>query len=85
MIVSNEYAEQAELHDVRHVRDDLMRAGYNDIMAALDHRVWYEELGEKMKLYLEEMKVAGGQHLLKQGDTNRNLFFIMHGAANLER
>ena len=76
-------AGQTELQDVRQVKDDLMQAVYNDVMAALDHQVRFEELVDKMKPYLEEMKVADGEHLFKQGDTNRNLFFIMRGTVNL--
>jgi SulP family sulfate permease len=60
-----------------------MQAVYNDVMAALDHQVRYEELVEKMKPYLEEMKVTEGEFLFKQRDTNRDLFFIMRGAVNL--
>jgi SulP family sulfate permease len=76
-------ADQAELQDVRQVKDDLMEAVYNDVMAALDHQVRYEELVEKMKPYLEEMKAKDGEYLFKQRDTNRNLFFIMRGTVNL--
>jgi SulP family sulfate permease len=76
-------ADQAELQDVRQVKDDLMQAVYNDVMAALDHQVRYEELVERMRPYLEEIKVAAGECLFKQRDTNRNLFFIMRGTVNL--
>jgi len=76
-------ADQAELQDVRQVKDDLMQAVYNDMMAALEHQVKFEELVEKMKPYLEEMKVTEGEHLFKQRDTNRDLFFIMRGTVNL--
>jgi SulP family sulfate permease len=76
-------AGQVELQDVRQVKDDLMQAVYNDVMAALDHQVRYEELVEKMKPYLEEMKVKAGEYLFEQRDTNRNLFFIMRGTVNL--
>jgi SulP family sulfate permease len=75
--------DQAELQDVRQIKDDLMQAVYNDVMAALDHQVRYEELIEKMKPYLAEMKVTDGEYLIKQRDTNRNLFFIMRGAVSL--
>jgi SulP family sulfate permease len=76
-------ADQAELQDVRQVKDDLMQAVYNDVMAALEHQIKFEELVEKMKPYLVEMKVAAGEHLFKQRDTNRDLFFIVRGAVNL--
>ena len=75
--------DQAELQDVRQVKDDLMQAVYNDMMAALEHQIKFEEQVEKMKPYLEEMKVTEGKHLFKQGDTNRDLFFIMRGTINL--
>ena len=83
-IVANKMgADQAELQDVRRVKDDLMQAVYNDVMAALDHQIKFEELLEKMKPYLAEMKVTEGEHLFKQRDTNRDLFFIMRGTVNL--
>jgi SulP family sulfate permease len=65
------------------VKDDLMQAAYNDVMAALEHQIKFEELVEKMKPYLEEMKVTDGEHLFKQRDANRDLFFIMRGTVNL--
>jgi SulP family sulfate permease len=60
-----------------------MQAVYNDVMAALEHQIKFEELVDKMKPYLEELKVNEGEHLFKQRDTCRDLFFIMRGAVNL--
>jgi SulP family sulfate permease len=76
-------ADQAELQDVKQVKDDLMQAVYNDVMAALEHQIKFEKLVEKMKPFLEERKVTDGEHLFKQRDTNRDLFFIMRGTVNL--
>jgi SulP family sulfate permease len=76
-------ADQAGLQNVKQVKNDLMQAVYNDVMAALEHQIKFEELVDKMKPYLEELKVTEGEHLFKQRDTCRDLFFIMRGAVNL--
>ncbi len=76
-------ADQSELQNVKQVKNDLMQAVYNDMMAALEHQIKFEELVDKMKPYLEELKVNEGEHLFKQRDTCRDLFFIMRGAVNL--
>jgi SulP family sulfate permease len=76
-------AGQAELQNVKQVKNDLMQAVYNDVMAALEHQIKFEELVDKMKPYLEELKIAEGDHLFKQRDSCRDLFFIMRGAVNL--
>jgi SulP family sulfate permease len=76
-------ADQSELQNVKQVKNDLMQAVYNDVMAALEHQIKFEELVDKMKPYLEELKVNEGEHLFKQRDTCRDLFFIMRGAVNL--
>ncbi len=75
--------DQSELQNVWKVKNDLMQAVYNDVMAALEHQIKFEELVDKMKPYLEELKVAEGEHLFKQRETCRELFFIMRGTVNL--
>ncbi len=75
--------DQAELQNVKKVKNDLMQAVYNDVMAALEHQIKFEELVDKMKPYLEELKVIEGEHLFKQRDTCRDLFFVMRGTVNL--
>ncbi len=75
--------DQAELQNVKKVKDDLMQAVYNDVMAALEHQIKFEELVDKMKPYLEGLKITEGEHLFKQRDTCRDLFFIMRGTINL--
>ncbi len=75
--------DKAKLQNVRKVKNDLMQAVYNDVMAALEHQIKFEELVDKMKPYLEELKVTEGEHLFKQGDTCQDLFFIMRGTVNL--
>jgi SulP family sulfate permease len=76
-------ADQTELQNVKQVKNDLMQAVYNDVMAALEHQIKFEELVDRMKPYLEELKVSEGEHLFKQRDTGRDLFFIMRGTINL--
>jgi SulP family sulfate permease len=76
-------ADQAKLQNVKQVKNDLMQAVYNDVMAALEHQIKFEELVDRMKPYLEELKVSEGEHLFKQRDTGRDLFFIMRGTINL--
>jgi SulP family sulfate permease len=76
-------ADQAGLQNVKQVKNDLMQAVYNDVMAALEHQIKFEELVDRMKPYLEELKVSEGEHLFKQRDTGRDLFFIMRGTINL--
>jgi SulP family sulfate permease len=75
--------DQAELQNVKKVKDDLMQTVYNDVMAALEHQIKFEELVDKMKPYLEGLKITEGEHLFKQRDTCRDLFFIMRGTINL--
>jgi SulP family sulfate permease len=79
-----EKLQQAK-QDGRDVDSGLMQAVYSDMMAALEIQVLFETLIERMKPYLEKLKVSEGYQLYKQKALSRDIYFIERGQVTLSR
>lgn len=65
--------------------NDLMKAVYSDMMAALDVQVLFETVVEKAGQYMDKLSVSVEDKLFSQGDDNKDLFFISRGQVALQK
>jgi SulP family sulfate permease len=62
---------------------ELFQAVYEDMMAALEIQVMFENLIERMQAYLEPLNAAAGDYLYRQNDLCTDVFFIVRGQVTL--
>jgi SulP family sulfate permease len=64
---------------------DIIQATYTDMMAALELQEKFENMIGKMKPYLKEVPINTGEHIYRQKEICKDVFFIMRGQVTLSR
>jgi SulP family sulfate permease len=64
---------------------DILKSTYTDMMAALELQEIFENMIGKMKPYLKKVPIKTGEHLYKQKEICKDVFFIMRGQVTLSR
>ena len=65
--------------------NELFKAVYADMMAALDIQVMFETLIDRMKQYLELLELSQGDYLFRQKEISNDVYFVMRGQITLSR
>jgi SulP family sulfate permease len=64
---------------------DIIQSTYTDMLAALELQEIFENMISKMMPYLKRVPIKTGDHLYRQKDICKDVFFIMRGQVTLSR